>query len=214
MKCPYCFSLLTVGKDSYDGFFKEIESLGCNVNEGVGLARQLKDSMLRAAETAGKEGIVLYLEGDKEKWVKERLSDSLEQYNALPTKQRGLTLIARDREKMATFPSWQREWEGRFNKSAAAILGLPEAPEPYDFVYGPKFIISDLAQELKIFSEADLDSMKWEPLLSLTGNAAKPRLPLNFFYTASECPESQRQEKTKNIESNNAKIIFLVFLEV
>jgi hypothetical protein len=146
-----------------------------------GLTGQVKASVRRAREF--QREWVLYLESDKELFVRESLRHFIA--SAARYSDAGVILASRSERAFGTFPVFQRRTESAFNAVAADVIGGPR-----DYLYGPFLMRQSLAVHVDAVA-ADL-GWGWRPLIfALAGRRAGAVRAVDGDYG---CPPDQLQE--------------------
>jgi hypothetical protein len=127
-----------------------------------GLTGQVKASVRRAREFDREW--VLYLESDKELFVRESLRDFIAA--AARHTDAAVILASRSDRAFGTFPAFQRRTESAFNAVASDVIGGPR-----DYLYGPFLMRQSLAVHVDRVS-ADL-GWGWRPyIFAVAGRGA------------------------------------------
>jgi hypothetical protein len=119
-----------------------------------GLTGQVKASVRRARESG--RAWVLYLESDKERFVRESLRDFIE--SAGRHADAGVVLASRSDRAFGTFPAFQRRTESAFNAVASEVIGIRG-----DYLYGPFLMRQSLAARVDSVA-ADI-GWGWRPFI-------------------------------------------------
>lgn len=169
---------------SSEAFLRElsqIPGLSLAASEHPGMTGQVKASV-RLARAFGRPW-VLYLESDKELFVRQWLPDFVA--SAAHADDADVILASRSQDAFGTFPTFQRRTESAFNAVTSAVIGV-EA----DYLYGPFLMrqvvavhVDDVAPEL---------GWGWRPFVfALAGRRAGGLRIVNGDYV---CPPEQRHE--------------------
>jgi hypothetical protein len=146
-----------------------------------GLVGQVKASVRKARESGS--AYILYLESDKELFVRGPMAPFLEPAIAQPDT--GVILASRSRHSFDTFPAFQRRTESAFNTVASDVLGL-EA----DYLYGPFLMEHSVAAHVEAVP-ADL-GWGWRPFIFATTRRLGRRVcAIEGDYV---CPSDQANE--------------------
>jgi hypothetical protein len=169
---------------SSEAFIRElsqIPGLSLAPSEHPGMTGQVK-AAVRLARACGRPW-VLYLESDKELFVRHWLRDFVT--SAAHADEADVILASRSHDAFETFPPFQRRTESAFNGVTSEVIGV-EA----DYLYGP-FLMRQLAA-VQVDAVAPELGWGWRPFLfALAGRRAGGLRIVNGDYV---CPPEQRHE--------------------